>query len=226
VIETLLQIWRWLKYRRAAFVSSRDELEAALRRAPPRIIVEGNEALRAYAATLAHRGGEHAAALEASAPPPGCGPTYMVVPTIGRIRDGYRHRRPTEKKRSRFRLKAGMGTVVIAAVGIAAALLVELISLPVTEPQIIRGPRHAGVALLRRHQEIRLPTRAPPPPPPPISSQIEAVAIPVLLTLAVAALLYLAWQAIGPNRPVRISWRVEHRIQGRLVIARVRTRIA
>jgi hypothetical protein len=51
------------------------------------------------------------------------------------------------------------------------------------------------------------------------------VLIPILAVLAAIALGFLIWDALRPGT-VQISWRVEYRIQGKLVIARVRTRIA
>ncbi len=230
MIAIILHFWRYLKYRRAAVVNSREELEIALRAAPPRIVVEGNEALRAYAASLAYRGGQKAAELEATAPPSTGSPTYMVVPTVGRIRDGYRSRsrsrsRP-EKTKLGIRFKAGMGTVIVAACGIFAALLVEVLSFPAGEPELVRGPHHVGETLIRRHEEARLPTRAPPPPPPSLAAQVAGVLEPLLGFVAISALIYMALQAAGAGKPVKISWKVENRVQGRLVIARVRTRLA
>ena len=60
------RFWHVLKYFRAARVRSRAELDAALARAPGYIVVEGTDALRAYAASLAYRGGQAAAALKAA----------------------------------------------------------------------------------------------------------------------------------------------------------------
>ena len=95
----LRQTWQAVRFFAAARVRTRDELDAALMRKPRFIIVEGTEALRAYAASLAYRGGQEAAALEeAAAVRPA--PAYIVVPTVGRIRDGYRQRPAPERTRA------------------------------------------------------------------------------------------------------------------------------
>ena len=63
----LRRFWHALRFFAAARVRSRDELDAALKDKPRFIVVEGTEALRAYAASLAYRGGQEAAALEEEA---------------------------------------------------------------------------------------------------------------------------------------------------------------
>ncbi len=232
-LSLIRDTWRFLKhYRRATRVRTREELDAALARAPRFIVVEGTEALRAYAASLAYRGGQEAARLEEQATSARAAPTYMVVPTVGRIRDGYRQRQPMQDRRredrgrrARRQLQAGMGTVIAACIGLFAALLIEFLSWPASDPELVRGPHHV-IKPPKRGVVVPLPTHAPAPPPPSLGTQIVEVLIPILAVVALGALGYLIWQAIGPGRPVRVSWRVDYRIQGRLVIARVRTRIA
>jgi hypothetical protein len=230
-----LGLWRSIKQLRGtARVSSRAELDAALARAPRYIVVEGTEALRAYAASLAYRGGQEAARLEQTPPEVLGAPAYIVVPTVGRIRDGYRQRsRPpglTENSSRRPRkrgIPSGVGPVVAASVGLFAALLIEYLSWPTIDPGLIRGP-HKFIKVPPRQgvDLVPLPTFAPPPPPLSLGTQIIHVVTQVLAVVAVVALMLLVWQAIGPGRPMRTSWRVDYRIQGRLVIARVRTGVS
>ncbi len=232
-IEALRDLLRALKYfRRSAFVRTRAELDVALNKAPRYVIVEGTEALRAYAASLAYRGGQEAAELEEATIVRSATPVYMVVPTVGRIRDGYRphpemedRRRLDRGRKSRVKLQAGMGTVLAAVGGLFAALLIEFLLWPSSDPELVRGPHH--VAAPPRPGVIeRLPTHAPPPPPPSLEIQIINVVVPILAVAAIVALLFLLWQLLGPGRAARISWRVDHRVQGRLVIRRVKTRTA
>jgi hypothetical protein len=205
----------WLKYRKAAIVNSRDELEAAMQRMPPRIVVEGDEMLRAYAATLVERDAEKLAKLKAASPAPGQGepPVYMVVPTVGRIRDGYRPTRERAVQRRRIRLKGGMDSVIVASVGIVAALLMEWLSFPDAEPRMVRGPRRPGMPLTI----MVAPTSH-------WSKLLVEVAIPFLAAVALSAACWLVWQALGLGLPVRTGWRLEARVPGRLVMRRVRTR--
>ena len=215
LIQFIRHFLLWLKYRNAAFVNSRPELEAALQRMPPRIVVEGDESLRAYAATLVERDAEKLARLAAESPAPGPGepPVYMIVPKVGRIRDGYRKARKPVAPRRRFGLGRGVDSVVVAAVGIVAALLLEWLSFPDLSPRMVRGPRRPGV-------------RTPPPPPPSwhLAHVVVAIAIPLLGLIAVGAAAWLVWQALGLGLPLHTGWKLEHRVQGRLVMARVRTR--
>jgi hypothetical protein len=224
VIGLLRHLLLYLKYRHAAVVNSRAELETALAAAPPRILVEGDEGLRAYAASLAYRGGAEAAALEASGQPRTATAT-MVVPALGRIRDGYRDRRRRGTPRLGLRIGAGVGTVLAAAFGVLAALLLEWLSFPVADPGLVRGPRHAaapGLAGVAKAAASRLPQAVPPHP----GSLILTILSVLLAAGAVAAMGFLLWQAVGVGRPMLVSWRVEYRVQGRLVMARVRTRAA
>ncbi len=229
------QIWHAIRFFAAARVRTRDELDAALKRAPRFIIVEGTEALRAYAASLAYRGGQEAAALEeaASRHP---GPAYMAVPTVGRITDGYRQRseparpagdrgRRRGRRPDRISLQAGMGTVIAACTALAALLGAEWLLWPSSTPELVRGP-HRVAPPPQRGVSLPLPTHAPLPPPLTFHQQIIRVLVPLLVLAALCAMLSLAWQAIGPGRPVRLSWRVAYRVQGQLVIARVRTKMA
>ena len=145
LIQFVRHFLLWLRYRNAAIVNSRDELESALQRMPPRIVVEGNEALRAYAATLVERDAEKLAALRAGAPTPAVGdpPVYMIVPTVGRIRDGYRSKRPEARKP--IPLRNGLDSVVVAVIGIIAALVMEWLIYPDEEPRMVRGPHRPGM---------------------------------------------------------------------------------
>ena len=209
----------WLKYRRAAIVNSREELEAALLSEPPRIVVEGNDALRAYAANLVQRESETVMRLQAEAPDPpapGDKPVYMLVPKVGRIRDGYRNK--TKKKAKpgkRLRLKGGVDSVLVVSVGIFAVLLIEWLSFPDLAPRMIRGPHRPG----------HISPITPVPPPPAHPGLFTELAIPVLALIALGCLLWFVWQQLGIGRPVQTEWRLEHRIPGRLVMARVRRRV-
>jgi hypothetical protein len=211
-IHFLRQFFYWLRYRNAAFVNTRDELTAAMQSMPPRIVVQGDEALRAYAATLAEPDAERLARLAATtpAPSPGAPPVYMVVPTVGRIRDGYRSTRKPAPKRGRLRLQGGMDSVVVAVVGFVAALLMEWLSFPDDAPRMMRGPHRpdSPVAAQTWH----------------LSHVLVAIAIPLLGAVALGAAAWLLWQALGLGLPVRTAWRLEQRVQGRLVMARVRKR--
>jgi hypothetical protein len=213
-------VWRLVKYRNAVVVDSREAFDAALARSPRYIAVEGSEALRSYAASLAYRGGQEAARLEAAARTTDA-PAYMMLPTVGRIRDGYRRRgAPMLQVRDgtiSWRLPAGMGTVLAACGGVVAALLGEWLSYQGEATDIVRGP-HRAVRLPDGNQA--LPTRVPAPSLHSIVLQVASVA---LLMLAAAALGYLVWQAFGAGRGAAVSWRVDHRVPGRLVIARIRT---
>lgn len=217
-------MWRQVKYRRAVVVDSREGFDAALARSPRYIVVEGSEALRAYAASLAYRGGQEAARLEAASGPAD-GPTYMMLPTVGRIRDGYRQRgAPVRRVRDgtvSWRLPAGMGTVLVACGGLVAALLGEWFSYRGDGMDIVRETRRA-VRLPDGTQTVALPTQITSPSLHSVEMQVASL---TLLALAAAALAYLVWQAMGAGRDMAVSWRVDHRVQGRLVIARVRTSI-
>ncbi len=231
----LRHIWHAIRFFAAARVRTRDELDAALTRSPRFIVVEGSEALRAYAASLAYRGGQEAAALEQAAPGQAV-PAYIVAPTVGRITDGYRQhpgptrgrqdrRRKTDGRTDRILLQAGMGTVIAACTVLAALLGAEWLLWPSSTPELVRGPHHV-VPPPRRGEIVPLPTHAPALPPPTSHEQIVRVLVPLLILAAVCAMLFLVWQAIGPGRPVRLSWRVAYRVPGQLVIARVRTKTA
>ncbi len=228
------QIWHAIRFFAATRVRTRDELDSALRHSPRFIIVEGTEALRAYAASLAYRGGQEAAALESASAQ--AGPAYISVPTVGRIRDGYRQRpgpvrHPSERRRKKGRrtdrisLQAGMGTVIAAFTALIALLGAEWLLWPSSTPELVRGP-HRVVQPPRRGDVVALPTHAPLAPPLSLHEQVIRVLVPLLVLAAVCAMLVLIWQTIGPGRPVRLSWRVAYRVPGQLVIARVRTKTA
>ena len=217
------QVFLWLRYRRAAFVGSLAELEAALRDAPPRIVVDGDEALRAYAATLLEPNAEKFAQLQAAAPAPAPGepPVYMLVPKVGRIRDGYRTVRKPPAQAKRLRLKRGVDSIVIAAIGIVAALLMEWLIFPDQSPRMVRGPHRAGLASLI----TGTPASTPPAPRSFDFAHLAVeIAIPVLGAVALGAAGWLAWQAMELGRPVRVEWRLEKRVPGRLIMGRVRKR--
>jgi len=212
-IQIIREFFLWLKYRHAILVNSREELDAALNAMPPRIVVEGDETLRAYAASLVHPETQEASRFELEMPAAaGDMPAYLVVPTVGRIRDGYRSK--TKPKRSkRLGLSGGMDAVLVATIGIIAALLVEWLSFPDLSPRIIHGVhRQAGA-------------EAAPDRPTHLSAVLIGIAIPVLAAISVGALAWLVWQALGLGRPIETGWRLEHRIHGRLVMARVRRRV-
>ena len=73
--------------------------------------------------------------------------------------------------------------------------------------------------------EAKLATRAPELAPLTLHQLLHWAGIATLAAASLAAMIYVAWLASGIGRPMRVSWRVEHRVQGRLVIARVRTPI-
>ncbi len=219
-----------VKYWRAVRVRDQAELDRALSRAPPYIVVEGTEALRAHAASLAYRGGQEAAWLESKAARSDETPAYVAVPALGRIRDGYRRHpmpeegRPAGRRRRRLKIEPGMAAVLSACVGLLAAVGVEWLAWPAANQELVRGPHQvASPALLGVN--VPLPTHAPPPPPLSSGQFLVQVAVPVLGVLAAAALLVLLVLAIGPGRKRRVSWRVDYRMQGLLVIARVRTQV-
>jgi hypothetical protein len=199
----------WVKFRKAAFVSTRAELVEAMRREPPRIVVDGDEALRAYAARVVMEGaiadtGDQA---EPLAPPPGTAPAYMAIPTVGRIRDGYRKPRKPKQRSSRLQLRGGMDSVFVAGIGVTAALLMEWLSFPDDAPRIIRVAHHAGTL-----------------PPAHGTDWAVLIAIPLLGIIALTALGWVVWQGLGLGRRPETGWRIEHRVPGRLIMARVRRR--
>ena len=155
------QFWLALTNWRAVVVQTREQLEAALARAPRRIVVEGTEALRAYAATMAYRGGTEAAAMERAPPPANTVDGYLLVPTIGRIRDGYRQRRvvPSRSRRRWLRVLPGLGPLLMAGVGLSAALLVEWLSFAGSTELVRRV--HIKPPPPRRGVHVPLPTHAP-----------------------------------------------------------------
>ena len=159
---TIRELWQLLKFRSAPVVRSRAELETVLSRAPRHIIIEGTEALRAYAATLAYRGGVEAAELEAAAAGQETAP-FLMVPTVGRITDGYRPRSAARRRRRHTRLRPGVGSLLVAGGGVLAALFVEWLLFPSSDPQLVRGQHHAGAALLLKGASLKLPTRAQTP---------------------------------------------------------------
>lgn len=231
----LRRIWHAIRFFAAAHVRTRDELEAALKRSPPFIIVEGTESLRAYAASLAYHGGQEAAALEQAALQQ-AGPAYIMVPTVGRIRDGYRQRagpkRPGSERppaggqrTERLSLHAGVGTVVAAGAALAALLGAEWLLWPSGTSELVRRTRPPMLPL-RRDEMAPLPTHASAASVLNLHEQLVDLLVPLLVLAAICALAFLVWQAIGPGRPARLSWRVAYRVPGQLVIARVRTRTA
>ncbi len=226
------RLWHATKYWRAAWVADREELDRALSRAPAYIVVEGTEALRAYAAGLAYRCGQEAAWLESKAASADETPTYVAVPALGRIRDGYRQRgeqkghhpeqhRPAGHRRRK--LEAGMGAVLAACVGLLAALAVEWLAWPTAGLELVRRPHQAMPPALP--DVTALPTHAPLPPPLSTGHLLGQMAVPALGALAAGALVILLVLAVGPGRQRRVSWRVDYRVQGLLVIARVRTQV-
>ncbi len=217
------RLWHAVKYVRAERVCDREELNRALARAPAYIIVEGNEALRAYAAGLAERGGQQAARLDSDAAEATSG--YVAGPVLGRIRDGYRRalpggRRPGGQRRRWWTLEPGVGAVLAACVGLLAALAVEWLAWPSTGLDLVRHPHRAASAPLS-DGAVALPTHAPPSS----TGQLLGLAVPLLAGLAAAALLVLLVLAVGPGRKRRVDWRIDYRVQGLLVIARVRTQV-
>ena len=220
-------LWLAAKYWRATWVDDREQLDRALSRAPAYIVVEGTEALRAYAAGLGYRCGQEAAWLESKAASADETPTYVEVPALGRIRDGYRQRGVPERHRPagrrRRKLEAGTGAVLAACVGLLAALAVEWLAWPTAGLELIRRPHQAMPPALP--DITTLPTHAPWPPPLSAGQSLGQVAVPALGALAAGALVILLVLAVGPGRQRRVSWRVDYRVQGLLVIARVRTQV-
>jgi hypothetical protein len=207
LIQFIRQLRVWLHYRRAAFVNTREELEEAMRQMPPRIVVDGDEALRAFAAGLLNGDEALAAQPQADSTAP------LIVPTVGRIRDGYRKRRPPNAG-TRLQLKGGLDIVLVAATGVCAALITEWLAYPV-EPRLIERPHGLVHGKLPEHAR-------------PIGSVIPAwslrLAMLVFGAIAIACFGWVLWQALGLGLPQQTGWRLEYRIQGRLVMARVRRR--
>jgi len=207
LIQFYRQLRIWLHYRRAAFVNTREELEAAMRLMPPRIVVDGDEALRAFAAALI--GGE-----EGAAPQPEAHSTaYLVVPPVGRIRDGHRIS-AKQKAAARRTFKGGMDLVLVAVTGVSAALIMEWLSFP-AEPQLVERPHSRVAGKLVAHAASHGSW---------LSQWAVRIAIPLFGLIAVVAFAWVIWQASGLGRPLKTAWRLEYRIHGRLVMARVRRR--
>jgi hypothetical protein len=207
LIQIVRQLRVWLHYRRAAFVNTREELEAAMRLMPPRIVVDGDEALRAFAAGLLNGDQEVATQPQADSTAP------LIVSPIGRIRDGYRKRRKP-KAGSQVQLKGGLDIVLVAATGVCAALVTEWLAYPVT-PRMIERPHGMAHGRLPEHMTT-------------IGSDIPVwslrLAMLVFGAIAIASFGWVLWQALGLGLPLKTGWRLEYRIQGRLVMARVRRR--
>jgi len=207
LIEYIRQLRIWLHYRRAAFVNTREELEAAMRLMPPRIVVDGDEGLRAFAAALTS--GE-----DGAAPQPQANSTaFLVVPPVGRIRDGHRTS-AKQKAAARRTFKGGMDLVLVAVTGVSAALIMEWLSFP-AEPHLVERPHSRVAGKLIDHAAS---------PASGLSLWAVRLAIPLFGLIAVAAFAWVIWQASGLGRPLRTEWRLEYRIHGRLVMARVRRR--
>jgi hypothetical protein len=209
LLQLFQQLRIWLHYRRAAFVNTREELMEAMRIGPPRIVVDGDEALRAFAAALLNGDDEAAAGPQADSTAP------LIVAPVGRIRDGYRKRREP-KAGVRVRLKGGLDLVIVAATGVCAALITEWLSFPVT-PNMIERPHSPGHSKPVQHAAS-------------FASELPNLflhlAILLFGAIAVMAFGWVLWQASGLGLPRNIGWRLEYRIQGRLVMARVRRRAA
>jgi hypothetical protein len=184
LIDVIRHFLLWLKYRRAQIVNTREELAAALVSLPPRIVVEGDDALRAYAATLAEPGGA-AGWFRAERRAESATQRYRMAPPVGRVRA----RRGGEARRA-ARVAQRPDDTVVAGAGIGAALLLEALSF-------------AGHARL---------------------GAIGIMAQLVLAALALSAMGWLIWRWAGLGRPVVTGWRLESRVPGRLVLARMRMR--
>jgi hypothetical protein len=206
-MQSIRQLRIWLHYRRAVFVNTREELEEAMRLTPPRIVVDGDESLRAFAAGLLNGDAEVATQPQADSIAP------LIVPPVGRIRDGYRKRRKP-KAGSQVQLKGGLDIVLVAATGVCAALVTEWLAYPV-EPRMIERPHGLAHGKLPEHG-VRLASG--------ISVWSLRLAILLFGAIAVASFAWVAWQALGLGRPRQTGWRLEYRIHGRLVMARVRRR--
>jgi len=209
-IQILRRFLIWLTYRHAAFVNTREELEGAIYRMPPRIVVDGDETLRAYAAALIQAEQDAAVRLPASSP------AILAVPPVGRIRDGYRPR-GRQNVRKRVRLKGGMDMVLVATGGIFAALVMEWLSFDLSWPRLIEGSHTAKTAAYAVKRVAS---------PATVSGWAVHIAIPLLGLVAALALVWMVWQALGLGLPKKTSWRIEYRVPGRLVMARVRRRRA
>jgi len=209
LIELIRQFRVWLHYRRAAFVNSREELEEAMRLRPPRIVVDGDESLRAFAAGLLNGDEVVAAQPQAESTAP------LIVPPVGRIRDGYRKRR-NPKAGLRVHLKGGLDIVLVAATGLCAALITEWLSFPVS-PQLIERKHGQAHGKLPEHVHSLWSG---------LSFWSLRLAILVFGAIAVASLAWVLWHGLGLGQPQETAWRLEYRIPGRLVMARVRRRPA
>jgi hypothetical protein len=202
--EFLRQTLLWLRYRNAAFVNSRDELDAALNKAPPRIVVDGDEALRAYAATIAAPDIQSGTVSRSAA--------LLAVPPIGRIRDGYRRRTRRTRLVSRS-AEAGLPLVLLAMCGTMAGLLAEWISYITPWP----------------HPPGQVPAGLHPRATSGVDRLLPWSARLAILLLGLAALACFGcvlWQALSIGLPRRTEWRVEYRIPGRLVMVRLKRRTA
>jgi hypothetical protein len=210
LIQVLRRFLLWLNYRNAAFVNTREELEAAIVRMPPRIVVDGDDWLRAHAAALIQ------AEQDGPVQVPEQAPAVLVVPPVGRIRDGTRRGgRPRTKEP--LRLRGGMDIVLVAAAGVSAALIMEWLSFDQSWPRLIEGSHAANAG---PHAAKAMPSAVH------VSVWAERLAIPLLGIFALVALAWVVWQALGLGLPLKTSWRIEYRVPGRLVMARVRRRSA
>jgi hypothetical protein len=209
LIQFFQQLRIWLHYRRAAFVNTREELEAALRLMPPRIVVDGDEGLRAFAATLTE--GEQQPEWQ---PPPGT-PDLLIIPPLGRVRGG-RGISGERGAATRPPLRGGLDMVLVAITGICAALIAEWLSFP-EEPHLVERPHSRIAGKMVAHAA---------PAASAASHWVLRLAVPLFGAIAIAAFAWVLWQALGLNRPLRTEWRLEYRIHGRLVMERIRRRAA
>lgn len=205
-------------FRRARIirVTTEQELESALQSAD-QVIVEGDDRLLSYA--VARASNDPADHLVGANPPwPGKSPELLR----GRlIRERLIEAAPMAQAASGGRrcpiLVTMFCLLFLALLIIALAYYLPFESLPPVT-QASRAPPPPSGPLLG------------PSPPPPLAPAnnlpaiIQALAWPAVTIALIAALYFVARQAIAGGQNVEISWKVTEKVTGRVLITRVRTR--
>jgi hypothetical protein len=91
---------------------------------------------------------------------------------------------------------------------------------PPRPPALPRAPSE-GVSV---PSEGELPPSQPPASNDYMLTLIQTLAWPAVTIVSIAALLLIAWKAIGAGRNVEITWKVTEKVQGRVVIQKAQAR--
>jgi hypothetical protein len=225
---------------RVARVTTEQELDSALTSAD-QVIVEGDDRLLSYAATKASRDPGNRVDVEVagrsiSVGSNTLGDSLAIEDTAkdDRARHGpfatdpspavapapVVHKRQTAFPRARR--PVWMVAVLCAAIGLAAGAAFYWAS-PIAQHEVPAATSNAQAPVV------------PAPSPVPAIPQslpnsgdtfrvLQSLAWPAVAIVAIAALFFIARQAIAGGRNVEITWKVTEKVAGRVVITKVRTR--